>query len=417
MPTDALKNANAVTRARAPLAFCPPTDRRPHERRRMKGIFSRCVIAAVMFVGTTGVVAKGDPGEDCQLGERYYQLARDSLADSDEEQAAVRLARATTACSRFEYFMALGRVLMDSLAAGDQATAVDVFISAHDIAQTDMQRAAALEAYATLLAREGDALHALNIVSRARQLEPANPEISRLEASIKVQYEQSGDQENTTRRRDESLYRPLTGPGEAHSATLNVYRPWPPEEASWHVRIDLDLNPPFRSTTSLFEVEQRLSRALRDLYPTTGLYSAPNGFVMVTRIEAINADGVPLEGGERYRLPDGEQDFSLMEYVRGLFLAPTGYYRFIAFVVSDQLTETGDTVLSEDEALQRLRRGALRLPLKYKDMLFTQNHRIDALIYEFRMGSGDSEIKPLLPGRIPVAQHLANSGISVALFE
>lgn len=373
------------------------------------------ILFALWFAGFTALASSQDVTEDCELGERYYSLAQKSLAEFNEADAAGWLIRASSVCSRFEYFMALGELWMDSLLASEKAAAVDVFISAYDIAETDVQRAAALHRYADLIAREGDPANALELIKQARQLDPGNPELGEMEESIRSQLENS--QKGPNRAGDETLYRPLTTGGEQQSSILEPY-PWPPEEASWQVRIDQNANPPFDPGMSLVDVENRLSKALRaSSYAASSLYSAPNGFVMVTRLEAMDAEGRSLQGSERYRLPEDENGFSLTQYVSSLFFAPEGRYRFIAFVVSDQFSRTSETELSEGVALKRLRRGALRLPPEYKDLKFTENHQIVALIYEFRKGGKEDDIETLLPGRISAEQHLENSGLSTALFK
>ena len=373
------------------------------------------ILIALCLPGFTALVSAQDVTEDCELGERYYALAQKSLAEFNEQDAAGWLVRASSVCSRFEYFMALGELWMDSLLASEKASAVDVFIRAYDIAETDVQRATALHRYADLLAREKDPANALELIIRARQLDPENPELGELEASIRSQLGHS--QSGPDRAGDETLYRPLTAGGEQQSSTLEPY-PWPPEEASWQVRIDRIANPPFDPGMSLVDVEHRLSQALRaSSYATSSLYSAPNGFVMVTRLEAMDGEGRPLEGSERYRLPEDENVFSMTQYIRSLFFAPEGRYRFIAFVVSDQFSRTREAELSERVALKRLRRGALRLPPEYNDLRFTENHQIVALIYEFRKGGEEGDIETLLPGRISAEQHLENSGLSTALLK
>lgn len=378
-------------------------------------IVSKILTAISVFGLSVQVLAQDIIEEDCELGERYFLLAQDSLEDFNESDAAGWLVSASSICSRFEYFQALGELWMQSLLASERAAAVDAFVSAIDIAESDQQRAQALHQYASLLASRGDPQNALDLINTASQLDSDNPEIAELVASIQVQVQNF--EQGATRAGDEVLFRPLTGEGEQQSATLSAY-PWPPEEASWQLRIDQDVTPPFSPGMTLSEVETRLSRALRAAsYSVSSLYSAPNGFVMVTRLEATDSLGIPLEGTDRFRLPDDNNNFALGAYIRSLFFAPEGLYRFIAFIVSDSFDRMGDSELSETEALERLRRGALRLPPEVANLRYTENHRIDALIYEFRKGSGEGDIEALLPGRISAEEHMENSGLSVALFE
>lgn len=198
-----------------------------------------------------------------------------------------------------------------------------------------------------------------------------------------------------------------------HPSRLPKY-PWPPEEPSWLVRLDR-LYPSISHEQSLYDISEMLSKALQGAkYNHISYYSAPGGFVMVTRLEGIDKNGVSLGNNRRYLLPDDKQDFSFFDYVRNLFFAPEGYYRFIAFVVSDAIYTTEASALSEADALKRLNRGASALPPEYRKMQFSPEHRIDALIYEFHKGGSDNDAKLMQPGRLEPDTHLENSGLSFA---
>ncbi len=350
----------------------------------------------------------------CELAARYFLLAQDSLDEADDAGATEWLMRASTACPRFEYYQALGEILMESLLETERAVAVDVFINAIDIAENDEQRSIAMHSYSILLDREGFSRNALEIITKAQELAPDNAEIASLAATIEEKIPRLV--QGTVRADNQVTFRPLNAEGEGQSSSLSAY-PWPPEDPSWDVRID-DIASPTFVGMSLTAVESRLSRSLRKAsYSMSRLYSAPGGFVMVTRLEATDDDGAPLADGERFRLPDDGSDFQLGSYIRNLFFAPEGYYRYIAFVVSDQFDGFREAQLSESDALDRLQRGALRLPEAYEEMEFTGNYRIIALIYEFRKGAAENDLQTLVPGRISWEKHLQNSGLSSVLIE
>nr|VFK59873.1 MAG: hypothetical protein BECKUNK1418G_GA0071005_100933 [Candidatus Kentron sp. UNK]VFK70148.1 MAG: hypothetical protein BECKUNK1418H_GA0071006_102433 [Candidatus Kentron sp. UNK] len=187
---------------------------------------------------------------------------------------------------------------------------------------------------------------------------------------------------------------------------------WPPETPSWTYRI---LRGSDGNGVSLYEISERLFLALmRADYFEYSYYSAPGGFVMVTRLEAIDSEGTPLRGTRRFLLPNDNGDFEFAEYIRSLFFAPTGYYRFIAFVVTDKSYVASPNVLSETTALDRLKEGATALPKAFRDIRFSSSHRIDALIYEFRK-EGGTGVETLIPGRIPPNSHLGRSGLGSSL--
>jgi len=192
--------------------------------------------------------------------------------------------------------------------------------------------------------------------------------------------------------------------------------PWPPEAPSSRIEIDRMFKPPLKEGMSLFDVSERLSDALADAgYYEKSYYSAPGGFAMVTRLEATDKKGAPLGDEERYRLPAEERDFGFAEFIRNLFFAPEGYYRFIVFIVTDVSFTASEKELGESEALDRLKRGYSGLPDEYHSIPFSSSHRVEALIYEFKKGAGDQDVEKLLPGRLPPQLHITNSGLGPAL--
>jgi hypothetical protein len=201
--------------------------------------------------------------------------------------------------------------------------------------------------------------------------------------------------------------------GDSDSSLLTAY-PWPPEDPSSLVRLDLLHDFSHGNTSSLFDVSEELGAALRRSgYLEQSYYGAPGGFVLVTRLEGIDEHGAPLVDERRYLPPDDRSNFSFADYIRHLFFAPEGFYRFIAFVVTDRPYRTSAEVLTEDAALSRLRRGAVALPPSFDELSFSERHRVDALIYEFRKHA--ELIETLRPGRLPPATHLEKSGLSSAL--
>lgn len=114
-------------------------------------------------------------------------------------------------------------------------------------------------------------------------------------------------------------------------------------------------------------------------------------------------------------MSEDPREFSFGEYVLSLFFAPQGYYRFIAFVITNVPYSTADQALTEAAALTRLRRGSVALTPEYRYKSFSHDHRIDELIYEFKKGGILDEIEILRPGRLPPRMHLENSGLLTAL--
>jgi len=189
--------------------------------------------------------------------------------------------------------------------------------------------------------------------------------------------------------------------------------PWPPPAPSAQLLLPDGL---FRGTsaaaTSLADVGDKIVRALRQAdYQEFSFYSVPNGFALVARLERMSPDGQPLPADFRYIAPDAAQPFSFSQYIRSLFFAPQGFYRFIAFVVTDQPFVTAAKGIDAAGAQQLLREGANRLPPQFGNRPFTPAHDVSALIYEYRKGSAVGDVSEILPGRLPAATHLERTRI------
>jgi hypothetical protein len=189
--------------------------------------------------------------------------------------------------------------------------------------------------------------------------------------------------------------------------------PWPPPRPSAELTLLRTLFP----SAKQFEVGEQLTSALVQAgYSEYSFYSAPGGFALVSRLERVREDGTAAPQELRFLQPGAEEPFSLTAYISRLFFAPTGYYRLIVFVVTDQpfTTDASKTIVAE-EATRLLRSGANRLPDAYRSRDFSPSHAITALIYEFRKDPGDRDVRTLDPGRFDGREHLQRAGILSAL--
>ncbi len=187
------------------------------------------------------------------------------------------------------------------------------------------------------------------------------------------------------------------------------YPVWPPEAPSSRVSLDRFIQA--RTNLSLYDAGQKLKRSFEQAgYLEYGYYAAPGGFVLVTRIEKISAKGDRLPGTERYKLPSERSSGSLTSFVRGLFLdAPPGFYRYIAVVVSDKPYQTSRKPLSSKQAEIRLTRGSNNLSSVYKEVPFTKDYNVDALIYEFTKNTRTGKVRMIAPGRLTPSIHLTKT--------
>ena len=144
-------------------------------------------------------------------------------------------------------------------------------------------------------------------------------------------------------------------------------------------------------------------------YPEHSLFGAPGGFVLLTGLERIHEDGTPLDPRiHRFLPPTASAPVHLVEYIRQLFFGPPGYYRMLAFVVTDQtrLEFTAHTL--DQDAVSNLRwQGAARLPRDLADQAFSGEHDVYAVVYEFKHAGRDIRATEHLPTQI----HLEQAGL------
>ena len=176
--------------------------------------------------------------------------------------------------------------------------------------------------------------------------------------------------------------REIPAPMEPPSANIPKF-PWPPPRASAEHQIRNKWVSEADKTT-LLDVAEKLESALGIAGFETWKYSSvPHGFALVTQIEQILPDGTAR--GERFRtdLPS-LSDLSFVEFLIALAGAPSGYYRVIVFVVTDTPFSRGDTAPTENEARHWLDAGLNKLPAPFGEMIYEEDYRTTALIYQFK---------------------------------
>ena len=141
------------------------------------------------------------------------------------------------------------------------------------------------------------------------------------------------------------------------------------------------------------------------------------GFALVTRMERINTDGSPFPPRERFLAAGAPDQFSVLAFLKSLFVAPVGYYRVLVFTVSKAPVKVDGTPVSEAGARQWLATGGTRLLGCVAGMPFTNEYGLDALVYEFRHAPEAARANPqqsvsqLTPSQLDPAIHLREAGI------
>jgi len=162
---------------------------------------------AMGLILTVGIAAGGETNCDEAAGQ-YLRIAHERDSAGEHEQAAVLARRALDVCRSYEGYELLAESLAHSLGHDDQTAAVDAFVSAHELASTDQQRARALFRYAYLLNQNNDVQNAYLLIHQAEALDPASEEITRFAHRVDHRYEHPTVSDLRGGLYD-SLYKPL----------------------------------------------------------------------------------------------------------------------------------------------------------------------------------------------------------------
>ena len=104
---------------------------------------------------------------------------------------------------------------------------------------------------------------------------------------------------------------------------------------------------------------------------------------------------------------------SFLDYFKGLFVSPPGYYRFVIFYTTDKpITVNQRGRASASMPQQLLDVGALVAPRSELTRVVAFDHQVVAHIYEFRKDPGIETAELLAPGRLDAYTHLANAGLT-----
>jgi hypothetical protein len=185
--------------------------------------------------------------------------------------------------------------------------------------------------------------------------------------------------------------------------------PWPPPKPSSRVVVPSSA---FNSARTFGDLAALLDKALLDSgYSEKSYWSVPDGIAEVMRLERTYADGLPAAGAQRWVINSSAlQPLSITDYVKALFAADPGYYRVIAFVVTDAPFVANGAPITESGARALLTDGAVSLPPEYLTKPLPTGYNCTALVYEFlrEIGKDPAELDP---GHLDGKDHLVKSGI------
>ncbi|WP_156955538.1 hypothetical protein [Polaromonas glacialis] len=191
--------------------------------------------------------------------------------------------------------------------------------------------------------------------------------------------------------------------------------PWPPPAPSAVITIPIPRVLARHSvlTDRWQDIDEALRHALREAgHFEASYYGVPRGFALVTRLESIQADGMPKPGSLRWDTESRNgKFFSISSYIEALFRAPVGRYRVIVFVVTSEQFAAVDAQLGRDDATRWLREGTNTLPLDLLLQPIEPGTLCTALIYEFWKDGNLNQSLLLHPGSISADRHIVGTGL------
>lgn len=170
-----------------------------------------------------------------------------------------------------------------------------------------------------------------------------------------------------------------------------------------------------REAATLLGVAKTLLAALRQAgYEEQSFYCVPGGFALATAVERIRSDKTPWPGDDRWNLQPMplvrlDQDFSLNSLIQAVMHADPGDYRMIVFYVTDR--PLGVPTVQPGPNFRSLPQGGPDEPRSdWSEIAYTAQHRVHALVYEFRRASVASPAY-FVSSTLPTAIQLRRAGL------
>ena len=219
-------------------------------------------------------------------------------------------------------------------------------------------------------------------------------------------------------------YSPIRLLSNNNGPDLPKLMPWPPPEAS--ARLVLDRQPFLvgladpAAPPTLGAIGDLVTHALSaDGHRRFGFLGVPgNGFALLTGVEQIDENAVPLKGSARWSqdilvepVSASDPGAWLAAVVDAFFFAPKGHYRVLLFIVTDvPFSENPDIEIStwilEDWAVKSFD----SIPDQIRALDFSTSHKMTVLVYEFEKQANEEPATRI--GGHSVRDHLRNTQLA-----
>jgi hypothetical protein len=169
----------------------------------------------------------------------------------------------------------------------------------------------------------------------------------------------------------------------------------------------------FSSLNYFYQIDSVLSHALTSCrYDAKQYYYIDGGgFALVTQMEQIDKKGKSLSPPARWQATINGDLNNVLDYIKALFSAPSGNYRVLVFIISNQDISGQKESISQKDAEAWLANGYNSLPLSLKKNPLSDSTTCTLLIYHYTKmpGIAGSEI---FPDNITGQMHYDNSQLA-----
>lgn len=146
-------------------------------------------------------------------------------------------------------------------------------------------------------------------------------------------------------------------------------------------------------------------------YTSAGYFRTATGFAVVTQLERVDEDGVPIAGPQRWARQKDTARWALNDFARKFWRGEDGRYRMFLFVVEEEPFGRAGYPASQQDVDRWQDSGDVGLTARLRARPITDQTTLSVLIYEFAMSKGlVRELKPELDRPVPLQQHLASLG-------
>ena len=166
----------------------------------------------------------------------------------------------------------------------------------------------------------------------------------------------------------------------------------------------------FSNCKTIGQVDKLILDALNNTgyYSKKYYYTEGGGYAIVTKMEQFNKDGSCMQDNARWTTkPIRNEDFSVTNYLKSLFIPEPGFFRVIVFVVSPNYygDNSGDKT-NKEGVLGWLEHGYTSLPSVIGSKPFNKQVQVHGLVYEFKMLLTDKKYNFSKPSGLDGTTHL-----------